>query len=288
MTIYTCKYCFHKSDKWLAYNMCCKDNKEMGTGNPIGIHYDAYGIRPVYVTEEYNSNIANVKIKERTWIHINDDFDTYLSDETRIVNGTLVKIPHGIAEGSTNIIHGWSGSGKTALVLYLIGLISSNGYSVIYNSTETPLQTLKNRFIDKLTNSFDKWNGEEIQDWYNLLDKIVNVQKPYLLVLDSLNDLRMKVSRNGIKKEATLLDKARHVLDYVHKNGVTLIVIMHENKGKQLKGDSEVLHEFDNIHVVKRLKGMSEICCEKGRDADRDATMKIKLIAGQGILKVEG
>ena len=276
--MFTCKYCRHQSEVWLAWNRCCV--------NAIGIKYDAYGMKPIYRVKTVlnNSNIEDIKEQKTKWIHIDDTFDKFLSDEIKMQDEqTIVKVPHGLAEGSINLIHGEAGSGKTALVIYWIGCIAANGYNVIYDTTEIPINKIKGRLQNKMPNSFKGWRGEEIQDYYNLTYKLSNIKKPYLLVPDSVNDLQLPIKTGN--QSSLLKAKVDHLVDFAHNEGITLLVVMHETKDNKIKGDSEILHAADNIFKITKLKGMSLLKCEKGRDYDRDAEMKVMLISGKGMVE---
>lgn len=277
MPMFTCKYCKYRSGVWLAWNTCC--------AGAIGIKYDAYGMKPIYRLKTVldNSNIEDIKEQKTKWIHIDGTFDRFLSDEIKIDNQSLIKVPHGIAEGSINLIHGEAGSGKTALAIFWIGCIALNGYTVIYNSTEIPINKTKGRLQHKMPDSFKGWRGEEIEDYYNLTYKLSKVKKPYLLVLDSINDLKLSIKASS--NTALLKAKVDHLVDFAHNEGITLLLVMHETKDNKIKGDSEILHAADDIFKITKLKGMSLLKCEKGRDYDRDAEMKIMLISGKGMVE---
>ena len=276
--IYICKYCKSKSDVWLAYNKCCATS--------VGIHYDAYGIKPVYRKKQLyqGSNIEDIKENKTTWISIDDMFNKFLSDEIIPLQDNpekYTKKPHGLAEGSINLIHGEAGSGKTALIIYWLGLIAKSGYNVIYNTTEVPISKIKGRLMSKMPDSFSGWDGWEVQDYYNMTTKLSNRKKPYLLAIDSINDLQLNTKATS--QIGLLKAKMDHIVEFAHHERITLLVAMHETKDNKIKGDSDILHNADNIFKITKIKGMSMIRCEKGRDYDRDAEMKIILISGKGM-----
>jgi len=272
---FVCKYCGHKSDKWYAYNVCCM--------NTIGVRYGAYGSAPLPLNRAIHRDISEIQAHQTKWIHIdNDIFDKFLSDEIREINGQMVVIPHGIAEGSVNIIHGEAGSGKTALIIYWIGLIAKH-YKVIYNSTETPIYRIKGRLIDKLPYSFSNWYGTDTTDYYGLMQYLKTISPPYLLVIDSVNDMELKSGRKTF--EAQLKYKVDKLINFTRKEHITLMMIMHETKDNRIKGDSNIMHDVDNIFKISKGKGYSIIETEKARDNNRGATMKYMLIAGQGMKK---
>jgi predicted ATP-dependent serine protease len=272
---YTCIYCKHQSDTWLPYNICCS--------SAIGIRYGAYGLAPIFrrKQKEVTSNIESVSTQNTKWIHIDGTFDKFLSDEVKEESGRLIKVPHGLAEGSINLIHGESGSGKTAMLIYWAGQIAQSGYTVIYNSTEVPISKIKERLQYKLPNSFKGWSGLEIEGYYNLIYKLDGIHKPYLLIIDSINDLQLPIKASS--NTALLKTKVDYSINFAHKEHITLLLAMHETKDNRIKGDSEILHASDNIFKITKLKGMSQIECEKGRDYDRDAKIKVMLISGKGM-----
>ncbi|MCS7078255.1 MAG: hypothetical protein NZ455_16200, partial [Bacteroidia bacterium] len=140
------------------------------------------------------------------------------------------------AENFTLMLYGSPGHGKSTFAIKLTEFLSQNFGRVLYNSSEEMFSvSLQKKFRNILTDYITISRFTTAEDLENYLKR--TEQKPRFLVIDSINDMNMK------------LDDLKRIKEIDKRRGI--IYIVQSTKAGEYKGGSEFAHEADIIIRVE-------------------------------------
>lgn len=149
----------------------------------------------------------------------------------------------GITKGTSILISGTPGSGKSTLIRQVADLLKANNDVPFYNSTEQKIDLII-PLIKKhnLTHGFMAADHRKVSD---IISDIEQNPEINVVIIDSIS----KIQSTPEIKNPTL-----HIIDYCKDHNKTLIMICHTTKQGKIAGLNKDVHEADvHLHVYVDL-----------------------------------
>ena len=172
---------------------------------------------------------------------INVDFlrvDTKIGEINRLLGG-------GMVHGSTILIAGDPGIGKSTLILELCNKLANEDFTTIYISGEEALSQIKLR-AERLSVLNKHIHIANITSLENLM-AIVSKVKPSLLVIDSVQTLYFEKLDSPPGTVSQIRICTHELIQICKKNNVTLVLIGHITKDGQIAGPKVLEHMVDVV-----------------------------------------
>lgn len=152
----------------------------------------------------------------------------------------------GLVKGSSVIISGPPGTGKTTLLLGACQRIAMEGHEVMYGSGEQSVDDI-GLTAHRIGSTSERVHVMGLEsDIYKITDRAAEV-KATLLVLDSLQTM----AKNDVSADIGSAEQCRVVADYVSawckEQGIACIIVAHINKAGDLAGPKAAEHLVDAI-----------------------------------------
>jgi KaiC/GvpD/RAD55 family RecA-like ATPase len=151
----------------------------------------------------------------------------------------------GLVEGSTTLIYGAAGLGKTRLALLLADRVSRLRSPVLYVSTEQTPQQLK--LTAAVVGVAASPMLVSYQSTLEGIEGLMREKKPRFMVVDSLQEIT--------SEEASLAPRARRLTMMAREQRIPLLLTSHETKDGDRAGTQTVEHIVD---CVVRLWALSD------------------------------
>ncbi len=227
--MYRCKVCGYTSLQWLGRCPSCgswntfeylEDGKKRGRERfRDTLEFEVYRLSEIPLEEDIRLN-------------------TGIEELNRVLGGGLVK-------GSSVLIAGEPGVGKSTLMLQLAANIDKQGYSVLYISAEESPAQIRMRSVRLNLSS----SGFKISP-VNILESVVSLvdrEAPDVLIVDSLQTVfssEVEGSSGGVAQ----IRKVASVMNSLAKEkGVSVFMVGHVTKGGAIAGPKMVEHLVDVV-----------------------------------------
>jgi KaiC/GvpD/RAD55 family RecA-like ATPase len=151
----------------------------------------------------------------------------------------------GLVEGSTTLVYGAAGLGKTRLALLLADRVSRLRSPVLYVSTEQTPQQLK--LTAAVVGVAASPMLVSYQSTLEGIEGLMREKKPRFMVVDSLQEIT--------SEEASLAPRARRLTMMAREQRIPLLLTSHETKDGDRAGTQTVEHIVD---CVVRLWALSD------------------------------
>jgi DNA repair protein RadA/Sms len=236
--LFICSDCNYQALKWLG---CCPECNAWGT-------LDEHKIAPkVTASGKGVSSYATTTSMPLVRLHdikiiTNDRMLTGIDEWDRIVGGGIM--PHSLI-----VLTGDPGIGKSTLLLEVSQRLS-NGYSVLYVSTEESLTQVRQR-ADRLECVFG--NNITFSDCADLELIIETVQqhKPEVLIIDSIQNCYLQGATSLPGSIGQLRDATFRLMRLAKEGGVTIILTGHINKEGLIAGPKTMEHMVDAVFYLQ-------------------------------------
>lgn len=225
--IFVCQNCGNNSPRWIGKCPACSE-------------WNTY-VEEIVTKEKanpiYKSKSKPVLINEISWAN-EQRIKTDIKEMDRVLGGGLIF-------GSTVLIGGDPGIGKSTLALQIIGKYSENGIKVLYITGEESSNQIKIR--SKRLNV----NGENLYvvTETNIESIINNIENssPDVVVIDSIqtiysNDLPSAPGTVGQIRECT-----SKIVQYAKNKGVSFFLVGHVTKEGSIAGPKVLEHLVDTV-----------------------------------------
>jgi DNA repair protein RadA/Sms len=166
-----------------------------------------------------------------------------LSELDRVLGGGLVA-------GSSVLLAGDPGIGKSTLFLQLAGRLASQGRQVLFVSGEESAEQIKNR-ADRLGISTDKINIATTTDLHDMIS-IINREFHSFVIVDSIQTLRSREFDSSPGTITQIRESVASLQDICSVRGIGLLLIGHITKEGAIAGPKVLEHMVD---VVLHFEG---------------------------------
>lgn len=226
-TEYVCQTCGSKSPKWIGHCPACNE-------------WNTY-VEEIVMREEKRSSSKKIlqsvprKITEITTSNENR-IQTGISELNRILGGGLVP-------GSTVLIGGEPGIGKSTLALQLALLMSD--FKILYISGEESAEQIRLR-AERIGKLHD--NCFILTETYleSILDQISDFS-PGLVIIDSIQTLYTDLIDSSPGSVAQIRECASRLIRYAKEYHIPVILIGHINKEGHIAGPKVLEHIVDTV-----------------------------------------
>ncbi len=159
----------------------------------------------------------------------------------------------GFTPSMVTLFTGTPGAGKTTMMLALANSLQGNGAQVIFNTAEESLFQIK-MTSDRLNlkHKFLVGGEDNIPNLIMGCDAIrkKNIDKPFFLIVDSLQCMDDGHFKNGRITTATAERSLGMLTDYAKEHAINVIVIGQVNKDGKMAGSNKLKHMVDShVHL---------------------------------------
>ena len=205
------------------------------------------------ITEELadNSGIAGGPQKNRPRGHSIEleRLDTQTADTPRL----KTKITEfdrvtggGLVPGSTILVGGEPGIGKSTLLLQVAAILASQGHRALYFSGEEATAQVRLRAKRlKVTNAPVGLGAET--NVSNILSTLEAGEKPDIVIVDSIQTLWSDSLEAAPGTVSQVRACSQHLVRYAKRSGAALLIVGHVTKDGQIAGPKVVEHMVDTV-----------------------------------------
>lgn len=159
----------------------------------------------------------------------------------------------GFTPSMVTLFTGTPGAGKTTMMLALANSLQGNGAQVVFNTAEESLFQIK-MTSDRLNlkHKFLVGGEDNIPNLIMGCDAIrkKNIDKPFFLIVDSLQCMDDGHFKNGRITTATAERSLGMLTDYAKEHAINVIVIGQVNKDGKMAGSNKLKHMVDShVHL---------------------------------------
>jgi predicted ATP-dependent serine protease len=195
---------------------------------------------------KYGSSIKMSDLKAENTKRIQTGPWDYVFGDTLDDDGEIVC--SGLAIGSSNLLGGEPGAGKSTLCLHIADYISSQckdgEYVLIIATEENPVTTrsrAKRIGCENLDNiRIIDLAGGETTGCFEYIDGLTI--KPKVVILDSTDGL-----------VGDLVQEIKKLKDLAHNKNITMVLIHHLNKANTFTGRLDIQHDVDATFAITKL-----------------------------------
>lgn len=198
-----------------------------------------------------SGDITSVDVKPLSSIAVTESvrFSTHLSEFDRVLGGGAMK-------GSSIIIGGEPGIGKSTLLLTALSHISEEHNAVYISGEETDTQV-------KLRADRLKLNTEKIKLFSSTkLSSIVDMlwrERPEVIVVDSLQTLSTSDIESPAGTQSQIKACTSALCETIKILGITMFLIAHINKDGSIAGPKYAEHLVDTVLYFENAEGLLRI-----------------------------
>ncbi len=236
-TVYKCSSCGYQSPKWLGRCSNCESWNTFEEVSDIQKKTTSKAKKPATrLSEVVSSN--------------SDRIITSMNEFNRVMGG-------GIVRDSVTIITARPGAGKSTLLLQVADDIASQGYKVLYASSEESESQIKNR-VDRILNQSNN-NIWVLSDtgMDNVLEAINEID-PDLIIIDSIHAFTLEAFPGSRAGSPTQTMECAHELVKVAKNNTRprmVIMVGQMTKEDELAGLRALEHLVDAVLIIEGDSG---------------------------------
>ena len=154
-----------------------------------------------------------------------------------------------LVAGSTSLVHGEPGSGKSTFLLQLSQKLNEYG-PIIYISGEESMFQIKERAARISVNPDNLLLSNETN--LEQVAMLAENHKPKVIILDSLQTLHTERANSSPGSPSQVKESAYFIQSVLKTMGITCIVVGHETKSNSMAGPNTVAHTFDTIISLAR------------------------------------
>ncbi|MBI5887719.1 MAG: DNA repair protein RadA [Deltaproteobacteria bacterium] len=237
-TIYTCQSCGHASYRWLGRCPDCGswnsfleervfDRKEKGGPHTLQ-------------TDALPQAISTLDMAEE------DRVRTNIGEFDRVLGG-------GMVPGSTVLIGGDPGIGKSTLLLQAMGSLAAGGHKVLYVSGEESLRQIRLRGerLGALSENLLVLAETSLEKTHDALKKT----KPGVLVIDSVQTLASAAFESSPGSLSQVKEVAASLITYAKKTDVPVFLVGHVTKDGNIAGPKALEHMVDTVLYFEGERG---------------------------------
>jgi len=237
-TIYTCQSCGHASYRWIGRCPDCGswnsfleervfDQKEKGASRALQTDALPQAISALDMSEE-------------------DRVRTNIGEFDRVLGG-------GMVPGSTVLIGGDPGIGKSTLLLQAMGALADGGHKVLYVSGEESLRQIRLRGerLGALSENLLVLAETSLEKVLDALKKA----KPGVLVIDSVQTLASAAFESSPGSLSQVKEVAASIITYAKKTDVPVFLVGHVTKDGNIAGPKALEHMVDTVLYFEGERG---------------------------------
>lgn len=240
VNIYTCQECGAQHPKWVG--RCDECNKWNSVIEEVSDHISF--TLPQNKNTSYNGNIALTEITDLGINSSNDDviterYDIGIGEFNRVLGG-------GIVQGSTILLCGEPGIGKSTLLLQLCHTANKNKFTCFYISGEESAMQIKMR-ANRL-----RVVGENIKIAISTsITEITTIIKhlipPAIVIIDSIQTLYSEMIQSSPGTVSQVKACAFELIKIAKQKNISLIIVGHITKDGQIAGPKVLEHMVDTV-----------------------------------------
>lgn len=229
-TIYTCQNCGAQSPKWLGRCPDCQQwnsyTEETLANAPAasGRFTDLPTTPPQPITE----------ISKEAGVHI----PIGLAELDRVLGG-------GFVPGSSILIGGEPGIGKSTLLLQTLGLLAKSGKKVLYVSGEESAAQIKSR--GERLNVNEKTLFVVTENCLETLLDFIRKEKPKIVAIDSIQTIYSNNLSSAPGTVSQVREAAGHLITLAKREGITCFLVGHITKEGTIAGPKVLEHMVDCV-----------------------------------------
>ncbi len=226
-TLYCCASCKTLFNKWSGQCMQC------ATWGSISEQKEATSTKgeALQISTFFGENLQN---SDKTVY-------TSIKEINHVLGGSLVC-------GSTILLGGDPGIGKSTLMLQLVTSLAKDGIISLYVSGEESVNQIKLRALrlkEKPTNDYAKLLATgNLED---IISTIESIPRLDVVVIDSIQTLHCKETNSAPGTMAQIRTTAQKLIYYTKRKNITLFLIGHITKDGQIAGPKVLEHMVDTV-----------------------------------------
>lgn len=229
-TIYACQNCGAQSPKWLGR---CPDCQQWNSyAEEILANATQTPARFLDLPQTHPQPITEVSKEEGLHLPIG------LTELDRVLGGGLVP-------GSTILIGGEPGIGKSTLLLQTLSLLAHQGQKVLYVSGEESAAQIKMR-AERLS-SVEKNLFVVTENCLETLLEFIRKEKPKIVAIDSVQTIYSNNLSSAPGTVSQVRETAGHLITVAKKKGITCFLIGHVTKEGAIAGPKVLEHMVDCV-----------------------------------------
>jgi DNA repair protein RadA/Sms len=244
--MFFCQNCGYQSPKWLGKCPACgewnrfveEEITKVDSGNPFNIHFNG---SPLSI------EAIELNDKERIKIEI-DEVD-------RVLGG-------GIVRGSSILVGGDPGIGKSTLLLQVLQSLAQRDHTVLYVSGEESARQIKLRGIRIGASSKNLFVYIEIS--LEAILKQIEAVNPEVVVIDSIQTVYSSNLSSAPGSVGQVRESSEQLILLSKKTGIPLFLIGHVTKDGAIAGPKVLEHMVDAVlyfqgdsgHVFRIIRGV--------------------------------
>jgi len=232
--VYICSHCNASSPQWRGQCSACK------SWNTLEVSIQKKDSRPRRT--QLNSNIqlpiSLIDVSDKGY----EPFTSGLAALDRVLG-------EGFVPGSSILVGGEPGIGKSTLILQVAGAVACSGLKCLYVSGEESLQQIKKRGerLGILHENLLAMATSQVEDLFEAL----KISKPKLVVIDSIQTLT-SMNAEGLPGNVSQVKAvATELVEFCRKDGITLILVGHVTKEGTLAGPRILEHMVDTVISIE-------------------------------------
>lgn len=266
-TFFQCSECGYETYKWLGRcPECQKWHTLIEKDSPI---------------RDKGSGVADgePRLLEEIGSFFQERFFTGINEFDRVLGG-------GVVPGSTVLVGGDPGIGKSTLLMQVVLRLSFEGYKVLYVSGEESLPQLKMRAVRLGFDGEPLWVLAETQ--YSAIADFIERYEPHVVIIDSIQTMA-KSNVDNLPGSVAQVREVTTSLQQVAKNKhITLFFVGHVTKEGVIAGPRMLEHMVDCVLYFEgeRYHSFRVLRCIKNRYGSTNE-MGVFTMENHGLLEVD-
>ena len=242
-TLFVCGTCGREEPKWLGH---CPDCGEWNTFEPRSASLQRSGVKrrgPTGTQADASGDVGAAGTGDvQPLAAVRADDAARLSCD----NGELERaLGGGFVPGSTTLLGGAPGVGKSTLTLQLAAAFARRGGRALYASAEESRAQLRLRAerLSLADSRIDVWAGSDVDDLLDLLAQL----RPATLIVDSLQT--MQAAEAGLPSGGVAAIKyvCAALAEWTRRSGAVTVLVAHVTKEGTIAGPRAVEHLIDVV-----------------------------------------
>ncbi len=230
--IYSCNNCGAVTNKWTGQ---CLDCEQWGS-----LFEEFIPLKNISSIPDGNIQMLDNFINNNLDIEDYVKIPTSINELNRVLGG-------GFVIGSTVLIGGDPGIGKSTLLLQLVANLANDNIGCLYITGEESLDQIKLRAKRLKVNN----NKALLLSSTNLEDIIVTVEANKrhlkLIVIDSIQTITSSIISSLQGTVSQIKTSANTLINYIKQNKLILLIACHVNKEGQIAGPKLLEHMVDTV-----------------------------------------
>ncbi len=261
-SVYVCSNCGYTSSQWYGRCPSCHawgtlEEKSVSGGVKKSTATGGVKLKPFPVKEVDTS-------EER--LHIDKYFDDFFGG--------------GLVRGGVYLFSGSPGVGKSTLLLQMAQKLASNGYRVIYVSSEESVSQVSSRAKRLSVSDIYVVSHNDIDDIAGMMES----EKPECVVLDSIHTVHSKRLDSLVGGVQQVRYAAERVIDVSKRLNIATVIVAHVTKEGSIAGPKMLEHMVDTVAFLDGEGDVRVLKLAKNRYGSTEESIIMEM--GQGGLEV--